>query len=92
MISLLYSLQDRLMDCINRLPGLMTQHTIGLVIIDSVAGVFRLDNDAIARADCMRKLIHTLQTLQDEYEFGVVCVNQVRIFKKKHLSKIGKHC
>lgn len=65
------------MACVNRLPRLMARQPIGLIVIDSIAGVFRIDSDAITRADNMRKLIHTLQTLQDEYEFGVVCVNQV---------------
>lgn len=57
----------------------MAEQPIGLIIIDSIAGAFRLDSDAIARAADMRKLIHTLQTLQDDYECAVVCVNQVRI-------------
>lgn len=66
------------MKCIsNRLPRLMEQHSIGLIIIDSIAGAFRMDINAIMRADNMRKLVLTLQTLADEYECAVVCVNQV---------------
>lgn len=74
------------MACVNRLPRLMAQQPIGLIIIDSVAGIFRLDSDAITRADNMRKLIHTIQMLQDEYECGVICVNQVRIFLRSKKS------
>lgn len=66
------------MNCVrNRLPRLMTQRSVGLIIIDSVAGVFRLESDAISRADNMRKLILVLQTLADQHECAVVCVNQV---------------
>lgn len=61
----------------NRLPRLMAQRSIGLIIIDSVAGVFRVETDAILRADNMRKMILKLQTLADEHECAVVCVNQV---------------
>lgn len=66
------------MECIsNRLPRLMEQQSIGLVIIDSIAGAFRTSTDAITRADNMRNLVLTLQTLADEHECAVVCVNQV---------------
>lgn len=61
----------------NRLPRLMAQRSVGLIIIDSVAGVFRLESDAILRADKMRKMVVKLQTLADEHECAVVCVNQV---------------
>lgn len=61
----------------NRLPRLMAQRSVGLIIIDSVAGVFRLESDAILRADKMRKMVLKLQTLADEHECAVVCVNQV---------------
>lgn len=67
------------MNCVcNRLPLLMHTNPIGLIVIDSVAGVFRLENDAITRAENMRKLVIKLQSLADEYECAVVCVNQVR--------------
>lgn len=67
------------MSCVcSRLPKLMTHHSIGLIIIDSIAGVFRLESDAVSRAENMRKLALTLQTLADEYECAVVCVNQVK--------------
>lgn len=61
----------------NRLPRLMAQRSVGLIIIDSVAGVFRLESDAILRADKMRKMVLKLQTLADEHECAVLCVNQV---------------
>lgn len=57
----------------------MHTKSIGLIIIDSVAGVFRLEDNAINRANNMRKLVIKLQTLADEYECAVVCVNQVEL-------------
>lgn len=69
------------MDCAQkRLPKLMENRSIGLIIIDSIAGIFRLETDAIKRADDMRKIVLTLQTLADTFECAVLCVNQVRIF------------
>lgn len=55
----------------------MHTNAIGLIVIDSVAGIYRLESDAITRADSMRKLVRKLQSLADEYECAVVCVNQV---------------
>lgn len=56
----------------------MNQQSIGVIIIDSIAGVFRLETNAITRANDMRKLVHKLQLLSDEHECAVVCTNQVR--------------
>lgn len=58
----------------------MHTNSIGLIVIDSVAGIFRLENDAVERAANMRKLVLKLQNLADEYECAVVCVNQVSNF------------
>lgn len=55
----------------------MHTNSIGLIVIDSVAGIYRLESDAITRAGSMRKLVRKLQSLADEYECAVVCVNQV---------------
>lgn len=70
--------QEKLLNCVlKRLPPLMNQQSIGVIIIDSIAGVFRLETNAIARASDMRKLVHKLQLLSDEHECSVVCINQV---------------
>lgn len=55
----------------------MNQRSIGLIVIDSIAGVFRLDSNAIIRANEMRNLVLGLQSLSDKHECAVVCVNQV---------------
>lgn len=68
--------EDLLKCVLSRLPNLMRQKSIGLIVIDSVAGVFRLSN-AIDRASDMRKLAHGLKTTSTEHGCAVVCVNQV---------------
>ncbi|XP_016970327.1 DNA repair protein XRCC3 [Drosophila rhopaloa] len=69
---------EPLLNCIrNRLPRLMQQHGIGLIIIDSVAAIFRLYTDFMERARQMRRLADALLTYADKYNCAVVCVNQV---------------
>lgn len=72
--------EDLLKCVLSRLPKMMRQKPIGLIVIDSVAGVFRLSN-AIERADDMRKLAHGLKTTSAEHRCAVVCVNQVILRK-----------
>lgn len=51
---------------------------VGLVIIDSVAGLFReMSNDLILRASAMRQFNSLLIEIQDENNIPVVCTNQV---------------
>lgn len=70
----------QLSDCIeSRLPVFMKTRSIGLIVIDSIAGIFRLETNAITRADDMRKVVLTLQKLADDHECAVLCVNQVGI-------------
>lgn len=69
---------DDLLKCVNeRLLKLMETSTIGLIIIDSVAAVFRINPNIIERAKQMRKLANCLLLYGDKYNCGVVCVNQV---------------
>lgn len=69
---------ELLLECVlHRLPKLMRQKSIGLIVIDSVAGVFRLESNAISRANDMRKFAHGLQLISTKYGCAVVCVNQV---------------
>lgn len=55
----------------------MEQHPVGLIIIDSIAAVFRMEMDAIGRANDMRQLVLDLQKLSSAHSCAVVCVNQV---------------
>lgn len=61
-----------------RLPRLLEMEPIGLVVIDSVAAVFRTHCNYIDRAKNMRSLVYMLERLGKINDFGVVCVNQVR--------------
>lgn len=55
----------------------MSSVRIGLIIIDSVAAVFRTYTNYIERAKDMRKLANYLLHLADKYNCAVICVNQV---------------
>lgn len=69
---------EHLLKCVlSRLPNLMCQKQIGLIVVDSVAGVYRSETDAITRANDMRKVAHGLQMISTKYECAIVCVNQV---------------
>lgn len=68
------------MKCVSeRLPTLMSSVRIGLIIIDSVAAVFRTFTNYIERAKDMRKLANNLLHLADKYNCAVICVNQVSL-------------
>lgn len=58
------------------------RNRIGLVIIDSVAAIYRLHKNAVQRASDLRKLVLNLQRLGAEHECAIVCVNQVRKISK----------
>ncbi|XP_060650614.1 DNA repair protein XRCC3 [Drosophila nasuta] len=67
-----------LLDCVNnRLPQLLQEHSIGLIIIDSVAAIFRLYTDFAARARDMRRMVNALLTYADKHHCAVVCTNQM---------------
>lgn len=66
-----------------RLPALMEKYPIGLIIIDSVAAVFRTQSNTINRSYELRKLASSLLRLSNQYNCGVVCVNQVATIPKK---------
>ncbi|KAH8310811.1 hypothetical protein KR044_003097 [Drosophila immigrans] len=67
-----------LLNCVNkRLPELLQEHSIGLIIIDSVAAIFRLYTDFVERARDMRRLVNALLSYADKYHCAVVCTNQM---------------
>lgn len=81
--------QDDLLQCVGvRLANLMETLSIGLVIIDSVAAIFRTYNNYIKRARDMRKLANHLLHFADKYNCAVVCVNQVLTMLYKQLLSI----
>ncbi|XP_065361727.1 DNA repair protein XRCC3 [Calliphora vicina] len=75
---------EQLLKCVSeRLPTLMSSVRIGLIIIDSVAAVFRTFTNYIERAKDMRKLANYLLHLGDKYNCAVICVNQVATVSDK---------
>lgn len=71
-------LQDTLLFCVKvQLSILVRKHSIGLVVVDSVASVFRSETDMINRANDLREFGLSLLELANEHSFSIVCVNQV---------------
>ena len=68
---------------LGRLPMLLSQRSVGLIIVDSIAGVFRAsyeNNEMKSRAHDMRIVGGQLHKLAAQYRVCVVCVNQVKGF------------
>ncbi|XP_022332545.2 DNA repair protein XRCC3-like [Crassostrea virginica] len=72
---------DALNSCIHqKLPHLLSGGSVKLVIIDSVAALFRCDyelKDMYRRSKHMASLAASLQQLSSKYCLPIVCVNQV---------------
>jgi RecA/RadA recombinase len=73
--------QENLKRCLFvRLPQLLSQHSVRLVVIDSIAGLFRADyepSDAINRAKDLQMIGGQLHKLAEKFHMAVICVNQV---------------
>lgn len=67
-----------MLQCVSiRLPKLMDNTQIGLIIIDSVGAVFRNDTDYSLRANQMRQFADVLLKLSTKYGCAIICTNQV---------------
>ncbi|KAM3960462.1 DNA repair protein XRCC3 [Aphomia sociella] len=68
-----------LLSCIRvRLPKLLSEHKLSLIVIDSVAGPFRSEStNYVQRAEELREMASLLIRLAQEHELAVLCVNQV---------------
>lgn len=53
-----------------------------MIIIDSVAAIFRLYTDFEERARDMRRMVHALLSYADRYDCAVVCSNQMTATEK----------
>ncbi|XP_021927079.1 DNA repair protein XRCC3, partial [Zootermopsis nevadensis] len=63
-----------------QLPQLLTRHSIRLIVVDSIAGLFRADyepSDAINRAKDLQIVGSQLHKLAEKFHMAVICVNQV---------------
>lgn len=70
---------DNLVDCVRyQLPLLTSQHQVGLVIIDSVAAVFRAeDGTDVNKTLTLQKLGYRLHQLASLNNIAIVTINQV---------------
>ncbi|GLV35959.1 spindle B [Carabus blaptoides fortunei] len=72
---------DELNRCINlKLPVLLSTKKIKLIIIDSIAAVFRYDNqtsDYISRSEDLTAIAESFNNLSLQYHIVILCINQV---------------
>lgn len=64
----------------SRLPSLLHSGTVGLLIIDSIAALFRAEyslQEGIQRTKDLRSIGCQLHSLSKKYELCVLCINQV---------------
>ncbi|XP_055547075.1 DNA repair protein XRCC3 [Wyeomyia smithii] len=65
--------------CISeRLPVLLENNPIGLLIIDSITAVYVEEQNYVERAHSFRRVVRALHSLQEQFDFAVICTNQVR--------------
>lgn len=65
---------------LGRLPKLLSKQKVGLIVIDSVAGIFRSsyeNNEIRNRAEDMRVVGGHLHKIASQFGVCVICVNQV---------------
>lgn len=70
---------DELLSCTRvRLPKLLSNNAVSLIVIDSVAGPFRTEcTNYIHRAEELRKFAMNLMTIAQKHCIAVICINQV---------------
>jgi DNA-repair protein XRCC3 len=71
--------KEDLTKCLTESCMLMAARPVRLIIIDSIAGVFRTDLEAGAgeRAKSLRAVVKQLEALSERFDAAVLCVNQV---------------
>ncbi len=84
--------QEDLWNCIHkRIPVLLGQGKVKLVVIDSIAAIFRCEfgmSETYQRAKRLSSLAAQLLRLSSQYNIPVVCVNQVSIYCRTLLTHI----
>nr|XP_019560761.2 DNA repair protein XRCC3-like [Aedes albopictus] len=66
-------------ECITqRLPILLENNPITLLIIDSITAAYTEEQNFVDRAHSFRRVVNGLHSLQDRFDFAIVCTNQVR--------------
>ena len=77
-----------------KLPSLLATGRVRLVVIDSIAALFRVEfglNQAVHRAQLLQACGAQLQQLSESYGVAVVCINQVHTgtCSTQHASRRG---
>ncbi|XP_052869842.1 DNA repair protein XRCC3 [Anopheles cruzii] len=68
-----------LMACLfERLPRLLEQTLVSLLIIDSITTPFLDEEDYVERAQMFRTMVHDLHRYQERYNMAILVTNQVR--------------
>ena len=65
-----------------KLPALLRQQRVRLVVIDSLAALFRTEftvGQTAQRAQLLRSFGAQLRNISDGFSVAVICVNQVRV-------------
>ena len=63
-----------------RIPILLKNSNVRLIVIDSIAAIFRVEytiNEGIERSRALAELGQKLHRISFEYNTGIVCINQV---------------
>jgi len=73
--------QDQMVHCLReRLPILLSQRKIGLIVLDSIAGIFRGSyslETCVQRAETIRSVGSILHALAMKHNICIICINQV---------------
>lgn len=76
-IKTVYQLQDQTDFLYNKLPSLVESQGVRLVVIDSIASLFRGHTEYQDRARMLMQLSAHLSKMAEEYRLVIVCINQV---------------
>lgn len=73
-----FNCSEKLLNFVGKLPKMLRDSpSIRLLIVDSVAGIFRAENDYISRAKKMREFVQSAERLSDAYNFAILKTNHV---------------
>lgn len=86
-LSDMLNLQEQLRRCLCvRLPHFLSKTSIGLIVIDSIAGIFRsenLDVNYVSRSQEFYVIASKLIEIGDRFNVAIVCTNQVSSNSKR---------
>lgn len=60
-----------------RILSILEKEPVGLIIIDSIAAIFRITDNYIVRANNFRYIVTILNNVSKKYDLGIVILNQV---------------